>query len=171
MRTNRLLIAGTASAMTLASGGCALLAVGAIAAAAAVGTNAYINGKLESTEHATLAQTYDAALAAVEALEFDLKKHGKDALEARVLSERVNGDTVTIRLFSEGDGQTRIAIRVGALGDEDVSKRLLKEIQSRLPEQEVASGGDSNAENSAAFASDEASEDEIAAADESDHES
>ena len=149
MRSNRVLVAGAATALTLASGGCALLAVGAVAAAAAVGTSALIDAKLESTENATLEETYAASLDAIAALEFDLKKHHKDAFEGRILSERASGQTVTIGLFQEPDEQTRVAIRVGAMGDEEISNLILEEIQSRLPEKEIASGGESNGENSA----------------------
>ncbi len=175
----RLILCAGAGSVMLSAGGCALVAVGAVAAAAAVGTSVYMNGKLESNEQATLEESYEATLAAMEAMEFDIKKHDKDALEARVLSERASGETVTVRLFGEEDG-TRIAIRVGALGDEQVSMRLLEEIRSRLPASSLAAGGKSNNEHAESRGesdlqddaqSEEAMEEgEIASAEESDSE-
>lgn len=146
MRSMRVAVCAGACAAAMSAGGCALLAVGAVAAAAGVGTYAYMNGKLESTETASLDETYGAALAAVESMEFDVKRSDKDALEGRIVSERVNGQSVTIRMFREDPELTRLTIRVGSIGDEDVSLRVLDEIKSRLPAREVAEGGESNGE-------------------------
>ena len=163
MRTNRVLIAGSAAALALASGGCSwfggqsaadgsqddnfradgsemgistMKAAGPEASADAF-RPALMNGRLEWTESASLDQSYEAALGAIDALDFDMRKRGVNEMEARVLGERADGDAVIIRMFAE-DGQTRIALRVGAQGDEAASHQMFDEIQSRLSSASVA---------------------------------
>ena len=100
---------------------------------------ALMNGRLEWTESASLEQSYQAALGAVDAMEFGLRRRGMNEMEARVLGERADGDAVIIRMFAAEDGQTQIALRVGAQGDEAASHQLFDEIQSRLAAQALAS--------------------------------
>ncbi len=113
-------------------GGCTLLAVGAAAALAAGGTYVYLNGELESSEEASLDATYGATLEAVEALEFELRSKKKDALSAVVVGERANGDKVTIRLDGVEEDMTKVRIRVGTIGDEEVSRRMLGAIREAM---------------------------------------
>ncbi len=158
MQSNRLLIAGSAAALAFAAGGCSLFSSSDESSEARLsGTESpassdaltfrepqtmpvatLTNGRLDSTQSASLQQSYDATLSAFDALAFDLKKHGMNDMEARVLGERANGDAIIIRMFADEGDQTRIAIRIGTQGDAMASQQLLDAIHSQLNPEQLA---------------------------------
>jgi PDZ domain-containing secreted protein len=96
------------------------------AGGAAAGTYVYLQGKLESSEQATLDKAHAAALAAVKELEFELKSDRKDAVEGRVVAEKADGDDITISLKRETEKTTKVTIRVGTFGNESLSTLILE---------------------------------------------
>jgi hypothetical protein len=109
-------------------GGCLAVAAGAGLAAGA-GTVVYVRGELQSTEELDLDTAWDATLAAVEELQFDIQERRKDAVAGRAVVHMADGREVRIRLEDEGYGLTTIKIRVGIWGDEMVSERILAKIR------------------------------------------
>jgi hypothetical protein len=107
--------------------GCVLAAAGA-----GVGAVAYARGELE----ASLAGDYDtvveAARGAVADLEFARISETKDALKAVLVSRTAMDKKVEIALANSGKKLTSIKIRVGILGDEQLSLAILDKIKARL---------------------------------------
>jgi hypothetical protein len=107
--------------------GCMLAAAGAGA-----GAVAYARGELE----ASLAGDYDtvveAARGAVADLEFARISETKDALKAVLVSRTAMDKKVEIALANSGKKLTSIKIRVGILGDEQLSLAILDKIKARL---------------------------------------
>lgn len=124
------------AAMTMAgsviSAGCTALVIGGAAVAAAVGTYIYTEGRLESVEESPLDRVYDATVQAMKDLEFNLKEHTKDALQARVVALRADGTEVKVALEHKSDTTTDVRIRIGVVGDEEVSREVLERIRANL---------------------------------------
>lgn len=111
--------------------GCAgvLLAGGA---AAGVGTFAYINGELQSSEKATMDQLWAATLQAAQGMQLRIVREEKDALNARLHAKGVENKDIFIKLKSVAMNETEIRIRINVFGDEAMSRRILAEIRKRL---------------------------------------
>jgi hypothetical protein len=112
--------------------GCTALLVGGVAAAAAAGTYVYTEGRLETVEDARLDAVYEGALAAVKDMEFPVKEQRRDALSARVVAERADRTEVKIALERRSDDTTEVRIRVGIVGDEEVSRRVLAKMREHI---------------------------------------
>ena len=111
--------------------GCALFVVGAAAGAGAAGY-AYVNGEIKTTESASLDRTWNATLAAMKDLEFPVTSQAKDALEANLTARNASNTSINIKLKKLDNASTEIRIRVGAFGDEPMSRVILNKINSRL---------------------------------------
>jgi hypothetical protein len=111
--------------------GCVLLAIGTGAAAGA-GAVAYIKGELQTTYGASLDQTYQATLDALEDLDYRILSTQKDGTEGEIEAKRVGGDSVKVKLSVSGRGTTLVKIRVGIFGDEAASRTIERKIASRL---------------------------------------
>jgi hypothetical protein len=110
--------------------GAALLAGGAVGAGSVV----YVKGRLQEQLNSPLAQVHEAVLAALQDLQLPVKEDKKDLLVAKIRSELANGDPVWISLSSLSEDSTEITIRVGILGNETRSRRLLGKIRGHLLE-------------------------------------
>ena len=121
---------GSVSAL-LATAGCALFVVGAAAGAGAAGY-AYVSGELKSTESASLERTRSATLAALKDLEFPVTSQAKDALSAELTARNANDKKIVVKLKKISDTTTEVRIRVGAFGDESLSRVVLEKIKKRL---------------------------------------
>lgn len=124
------------AAVTLAASvwaaGCTALAIGAAAAAAAVGTYVYTEGRLESVEEAPLDKVYNATVQAMKDMQFEMKEERKDALEARVVALRADKTEIKIAMESKSDTTTEVRIRVGVFGDEKDSAEILQRIRDNF---------------------------------------
>jgi propanediol dehydratase small subunit len=54
------------------------------------------------------------------------------AVDGKVTAQTAQGDTVTIDIQQAGDNVSKVTIRVGATGDDAVSKQLVDRIKSHL---------------------------------------
>jgi hypothetical protein len=127
------------AASTLPSVGC--LAAGLVAAGAAVAgasTYAVVQGRLVRDYPAGYQETLQATQASLADLGFPiLKREGADT-NVTLVTETSNGTKVSIDLTPQtspipGDGVlTRVGVRVGTLGDEEVSARILDAITVHL---------------------------------------
>lgn len=108
--------------------GCAAVAAGAMAGG---GTYAYVTGWGTVTYNVDLDQAYEAALEACDELDLLVQKQERHLSEAGI--EAKDGDsTVWIDLDSEGIRVTKVAVRVGVLGDKVASERIHDRIAKEL---------------------------------------
>lgn len=111
--------------------GCALLLVGAGGAAGAAGV-AWVRGDLEATLNADPREIEQAAIKAFEALSIPLVSSKSSALDGEVIGRTATDTKVSIKIESTETDKSRISIRVGTFGDQQMSRRLLDEIQQQL---------------------------------------
>jgi len=106
--------------------GCAALVVGA-----AAGTGvAYFGAELKSNEPVSLDKAWSATEKAVTALQFTPVQRKKDALAAYYEGIGAADKRITIKLKNTGEKVTEVRVRVGTLGDENLSRTILNKIQS-----------------------------------------
>jgi hypothetical protein len=101
-------------------------------AAVGVGTGAYIEGELKSTEEVSLDKAWEATQKAMEDLELIITYKGKDAISGEVMARRASGKKITVKLRKESDSFTEIRIRVGIFGNESVSHEVHKTIKKHF---------------------------------------
>ncbi len=109
--------------------GCAAFLVGSAVGAAGV---IWAKGRLQEELNASPVQVHNATLTALKKLDLPVKKDASDQLTAKVESEFADGKYVWIDIKSASDTTTRIRIRVGSMGDEQRSRKLLDVIRSQL---------------------------------------
>ena len=109
--------------------GCAAAVVGGAAGAGAV---LYSKGELKSTENAPMDQVFNAAEETMNSMNFHVVSKDKDALKAKLLAKRENGDNIDIKLEQKPNNLTEMKIRVGAFGNEDQARLIQEKIRQRL---------------------------------------
>jgi hypothetical protein len=126
-----LLVAGS-----LSSGGCLLVAAGAAGAGAA--TYVYIKGKVCQDYPASFGDAWAAVQKGLQEEGFPLVSNENDGKSGKITTRTTDGTTITIdlevissRVPAEGS-LTRVCVRVGLLGDQPLSERLLSRIGSHL---------------------------------------
>ncbi len=123
------LMAVCMAAMLMLTGGCFLLVAGAAAGAGAV---VYVNGELKESEGVDYDRVYDATLAAMNDLQFSVVSKQKDAITAVVTARTGTDKKVIVTLNKQSATATEIRIRVGTVGDKDVSQQILAKIKSHF---------------------------------------
>jgi hypothetical protein len=108
--------------------GCVVVAAGAVGA----GAVAYVRGELESSVEADLDTAYAAAQRALEKLEFARIEQRKSGLDAQLVHRTALDKRVEIKLKKITDRLTKIEIRVGIVGDQELSLTLLDKIRAEL---------------------------------------
>ena len=111
------------------SAGCAMFLVGAGAGAGAV---AYAKGKLDTTEPASLDRVWEASLKSVKELEYIIIETNKHTTAARMVARNPRDEKLEISLKSASDKTTDVSIRVGAIGNEEQSRRVLDRIRRHI---------------------------------------
>jgi hypothetical protein len=118
-------------ATLLFNSGCFVVAVAAVGAAAA-GTVAYVDGKLE----VTLVSRYDAMVSAtrvaITQLDYAKPVERQDALSDTFTTHAAKGDEVQIVVTRVSDTATKVSIRVGIFGDKVMSQAILDKIKANL---------------------------------------
>ena len=125
------------AAGTLGSAGClAVAAAGAAGAGAA--TYVYIKGKVCLDYPASFSDAWAAVQKALQEERFPLVSNENDGKSGKITTRTTDGTTITIdlevlpsRIPAEGN-LTRVCVRVGLLGDQPLSERLLSRISSHL---------------------------------------
>jgi hypothetical protein len=120
---------GALGIVLIVAAGCGALVAGAAAGAGAV---AYVRGELEVTEEAPIDKVVAAAKGAVDDLEFKLLSADADAYSAKIRAETARGTDIGISLERESDNVTKVRIRVGVFGDEDLSRLIHDKMKARL---------------------------------------
>lgn len=125
---SRLVVALTLAASALVYSGCV-----AVVAAGAAGTGvAWYNGRVEVTLNHSLDDVYRAAQKAVAQLDFTKINEQKSGVDARLISRTATDKKVEITLQRTGAKVTKLDIRIGVFGDQDMSLTLLDTIKSNL---------------------------------------
>ena len=109
--------------------GCVALAVGA---ASGVAGAVYVMGKLQEELNDPIAAVHEATLQGLRDLDLPVSEDRADKLAAHVESKLADGTTVWIDLESIADSRTRLTIRVGVVGDESRSRKILAAIKAHL---------------------------------------
>lgn len=122
-----LVLLGLAAALPWLSG-CVVVAAGAVGA----GAVAYVRGELSSSVEADLDAAYAAAQRALAKLEFAKIDQRKSGLDAQLVHRTALDKRVEIQLKKVTDRLTKIEIRVGLVGDQELSLTLLDKIRSEL---------------------------------------
>lgn len=115
-------------AVLCAQSGCVLVAVGA----AAGGTVAYVRGDLEATLPAGYERSLRATQAGVRRMQYSLVSERSDAISGQFIARTAMDKKIDVVVTKESDTVTRIRIRVGVFGDEQISRALLDAIKESL---------------------------------------
>lgn len=124
-----------AGLLALSSGGCLAVAAGAAAGGAGL-TYVYLHGKVNQAYAASFDDTWAATRTALAELKMPIEEENHD--KGTLKTHTADGDTVRIHLETEAsripaDGPlTNVGVRVGALGDDSVSERILHQIDAHL---------------------------------------
>lgn len=116
-----------ASILGVLSSGCVLVAGGA----AAAGTYVWMDGNVESVESAELSEVHAAALGALDEMGVEITEQRADRTAGRIRAETAAGKTVRIDLEPGGVDRTKVRIRVGTMGDKDLSQAILEAMRKR----------------------------------------
>ena len=99
----------------MASQGCALLFVGAVAGGAAAGTVSYFGNELRVIHETTVDRSWNAAAAAVNELQFPVNqaKSRKDGTGGLLVAKNAKNQDVIIQIIRQSDRLMEIRVRVG----------------------------------------------------------
>lgn len=125
LRATALLVA------SLSCTGCAVLAVGAVATAAAGGA-VYAKGQLKDTLDGTVAQVHRAARTALNDTGVRITADLQDDFSGQLQGEMADDMNVWIDTERVTASTTRITIRVGYMGNQAMSAELLERTKRNL---------------------------------------
>ena len=112
-------------------GGCFTTAVGG-GQGTTTGTYSYVTRDLEVIYGVPLADVWPRALAAVESLQLHIDRQNIDGLGGNIEARRADGTNVRVHLKPSGDHSTSISVRIGGLGNREVSARVHRTIRQQL---------------------------------------
>ncbi len=126
------------AALALIHGGCLVLAAGAAAGGAAAVGYAVWKGRMYRDYYAAMPDTQAAVVAALADLQFPVANQA--TVDGETYVESLTADRTKVKIYLDpvpgrvpADGPvTRVSIRVGTFGDEDLTRRLLDQIGYRL---------------------------------------
>ena len=111
--------------------GCVTTAVGGGPNVTA-GTYSYLTRELEVIYGIPLADVWPRALAAVESLQLHIDRQLIDGLGGEIQARRADGTSVRVHLKPTGDHSTSVSVRVGGLGDREMSERVQRTIRQQV---------------------------------------
>ncbi len=111
--------------------GCALLVFGGGAVAGA-GMVAYAKGELPTAEDVDLDRAWEAALGAMDDLDFTITSRYLTATSAKLVARGAGSRRVTVAVERRVGGLTDIHVRVGFFGDEALSRLILDKMRERM---------------------------------------
>jgi hypothetical protein len=113
----------------ICTSGCLALLAGA--AGGTAGT-VYVMGWLEDDIHAPVPKVRRAAVAGLKGMSLPILVDKGDQLTAKIESEFSDQKRIWINIESKDDSISHISIRVGMIGDEQRSRRILKALRRHL---------------------------------------
>jgi hypothetical protein len=108
--------------------GCVVVAAGAVGA----GAVAYVRGELASSLEHELDAVYRATQSVLARQEFARIDERKSGLDVQLVYRTALDKRVEIKLEKITDRLTKVKIRVGLVGDQDLSMMLLEKIRAEL---------------------------------------
>lgn len=117
--------------VVMSGSGCAALLFGAGAGAGVAGAT-YVMGKLEDEIDAPLSKVRHASVAALKSLDLPVNKDRADKMAAELESETADEKKIWISITSLTPSRSKIVIRVGVMGDETRSRRILEAVRARI---------------------------------------
>jgi hypothetical protein len=108
--------------------GCGVLILGG----AAVGTVGYVSGDLEASVEGHFHQVVKAADQTIEEDSISVLSKDVSSYSVTYILKTPQNDKVDLKIIYATKNITNVTIRVGVFGDEPLSRRILKEIESRL---------------------------------------
>jgi hypothetical protein len=108
--------------------GCVIVAAGA----AGAGAVAYVRGEMRSSIEHDLVAVYEASQRALINLEFAKISERRSGVDAELISRTALDKRVVIELKKVTDRLTKVEIRVGIVGDQDLSLTILEKIKAEL---------------------------------------
>ncbi len=103
-----------------------------IAAGAGAGAVAYVRGELDSSVEHDLNAVFKASQQALAKLEFARINDHKSGVDAKLVARTALDKRVEIKLTKVTDTLTKVQIRVGLVGDQDLSLMILEKIKAGL---------------------------------------
>jgi len=128
MRKERVALVLLLVGMAVGLGGCFL----ALAGAGGAGTYAFVKGDLETMEKESVADLYNAALAALEELQIPVISKSQDALVAQIEGRNAEDKKVTIKIEVAENELSKMSIRIGTFGDQQQSQAIYDKIKALL---------------------------------------
>lgn len=108
--------------------GCVVVAAGAVGA----GAVAYVRGELSAGVEHDLDATFQASQRALGNLQFARIDDKKSGVDAQLVARTALDKKVEIKLKKVTDGLTKVQIRVGVVGDQELSLLILEKIRAEL---------------------------------------
>lgn len=103
-----------------------------VAGGAAAGGTIWYKGELKDVMSGTVPQIHKAAIQAVKNLKFEIKNENSDELRGEIEAEMSDGTKIKISSRSKDKNITEIRVRVGIMGDKQVSQRIVDETRNNL---------------------------------------
>jgi hypothetical protein len=118
--------------MIFCSGGCAVVGVGAVGAAA--GTTVYVNGEEYSAYSASMEKAWKATEDVIAEMEMKVTRKAIDNMDrGRLLKGKMKGGKdFEINLEAKAPDVTVVKVRIGIFGDEAVSKKVQDAIAQKI---------------------------------------
>ncbi|MES1168563.1 MAG: DUF3568 family protein [Oleiharenicola lentus] len=108
--------------------GCVVVAAGA----AGAGAVAYVRGEMTTTIDHDLDAVFRASQQALTKLEFAKVNEHKSGVDAELLARTALDKKVQIQLTQVTSTLTKVQIRIGLVGDQDLSLTILEKIKAEL---------------------------------------
>lgn len=103
-----------------------------IAAGAGAGAVAYVRGEMQTSVEHDLDAVFKASQRALGKLEFAKVNDHKSGVDAQLIARTALDKRVEIKLTKVTDTLTKVQIRVGLVGDQDLSLTILEKIKAEL---------------------------------------
>lgn len=127
----KLLAAAALCALPATQAGCLIAAAGA----AGAGTAAYVRGDTDATVSAGPEAVTEAARAVAEQdMKLAVVSSTASAVDGKVVARTANDAKLAVVVKSAGENLSKVSVRVGNFGNEDLQQQVLEKIKARLGE-------------------------------------
>lgn len=101
-------------------------------AAVGVGTYVYLNGELERKYPVGFETAWQASVTTLEQLQFTKENSKRDGIDGNLDARRADGTPVNMTFKLLSDRVTSIKVKVGFMGDRQISERIHERIRENL---------------------------------------
>lgn len=111
---------------------CAPLVLFGVGTAAGISGHKYYKGALTVIYQAPYMETWDATLKALEGMNIRIQSKKHDLTAGKIKAKRADKKPVTVSMEYKSAQETEVVIRVGFLGDRNVSMAVKEQIRKEL---------------------------------------